>query len=92
MVEATNGLYDGKTYNDRKVALEAFRLANDSRLRRTQVLHRVTEAAAAMKKANNALVNAMKNSVWSSRDIQDFAQKTRSLTTAVTIIMTKGKE
>jgi hypothetical protein len=92
MGEATNGLYDGKTYNDRKVSVEAFRLAHDSRMRRTEVLHRVTGAATAMKKANNALVKAMETSVWSSHDIQDFAEKTRSLATAVTIIMTKGKE
>lgn len=87
MAEATNGLYDGQTYNDRKVALEAFRLAHDSRMRRTEVLKRITDGATAMKKANNALAQAIANSTWSFQDIQDFAQKARSLQTAVKIIV-----
>jgi hypothetical protein len=89
MAEATNGLYDGRTYNDRKIALEAFRLAHDSRMNRTQVLHRVTDAATAMKKANSALANAIANSAWSFQDIQDFAQKAQSLQMAIKIIVTK---
>jgi hypothetical protein len=88
MAEATNGLYDGQTYNDRKIALEAFRLAHDSQMRRTQVLGRVTDAATAMKKANSVLANAIANSAWSFEDIQDFAQKARSLQMAVKISVT----
>ena len=71
MAEATNSLYDGLTYNDRKIALEAFRLAHSSRMRRTEVLKRVTDSAIAMKKANGALAQAIKNSAWSFQDIQD---------------------
>jgi hypothetical protein len=89
MAEATNGLYDGRTYNDRKIALEAVRLAHDSRMSRTQVLGRVTDAATAMKKANRALANAIANSAWSFQDIQDFAQKARSLQMAVKINVTE---
>ena len=89
MAEATNGLYDGRTYNDRKIALEAFRLAHDSRMSRTQVLHRVTDAATAMKTANSALANAIANSAWSFQDIHDFAQKARSLQMAIKIIAAK---
>ena len=89
MAEATNGLYDGRTYNDRKIALEAFRLAHDSRMSRTQVLGRVTDAATAMKKANGALANAIANPTWSFQDIQDFAQKVQSLQMAVKIIVNK---
>lgn len=89
MAEATNGLYDGRTYNDRKVALEAFRLAHGSRMRRTEVLKRVTDGATAMKKANSALAQAVENSDWSIQDIQDFAQRARSLQTAVKIIVTE---
>lgn len=85
MAEATNGLYRGTTYDDRKTALEAFRLAHDSQMRRTQVLGRVTDAATAMKTANSALANAVANSAWSFQDIQDFAQKARSLQMAVRI-------
>ena len=89
MAEATNGLNDGRTYNDRKIALEAFRLVHDSRMSRTQVLPRVTDAATAMKKANSALANAIAESAWSFQDIQDFAEKAQSLQTAVTIIVTQ---
>jgi len=89
MAEATNRLYDGQTYNDRKIALEAFRLAHGSRMRRTEVLKRVTDSATAMKKANGALAQAVKNSTWSFQDIQDFAQKARSLQRAVKIIVTE---
>ena len=89
MAEATNGLYDGRTYNDRKIALEAFRLAHGSRMRRTEVLKRVTDGATAMKKANSALSQAVENSAWSIQDIQDFAQRARSLQTAVKIIVTE---
>lgn len=87
MAEATNALYDGRTYNDRKTALEAFRLAHNSRMSRTQVLQRVTEAASAMKAANRALVAAIENKEWSFQDIQDFAQKAMSLQTAVDIVL-----
>jgi hypothetical protein len=89
MGEATNGLYDGRTYNDRKIALEAFRLAHGSRMSRTQVLQRVTDAATAMKKANSALAKAIAKSDWSYQDIQDFAQKAQSLQMAVKIIVIK---
>jgi hypothetical protein len=89
MAEATSGLYDGQTYNDRKIALEAFRLAHDSRMARTAVLQRVTDAATAMKKANSALANAVASPAWSVQDIQGFAQRARSLQTAVEIIVTK---
>lgn len=89
VAEATNGLYDGRTYNDRKIALDAFRLAHESRMRRTEVLKRITDGAAAMRKANNALAQAVANSTWSFQDIQDFAQKARSLQVAVKIIVTE---
>ncbi len=89
MAVATNALYDGRTYSDRKIALEAFRLAHDSRMNRTQVLSRVTKAATAMKKANSALVNAIADSAWSFDDIQDFAQKAQSLQMAVKTIVNR---
>jgi len=89
MAEATNSLYDGHTYNDRKIALEAFLLANGSRMRRTEILKRVMDGADAMKKANSSLAQAVEDSAWSVHDIQDFAKKTRSLQTAVKIIVTQ---
>jgi len=87
MAEATNALKDGRTYNDRKIALEAFQFAHGSRMRRTEVLKRVIDSATAMKKANGTLVQAVTNSAWSFQDIQDFAQKSYSLQTAVKIIV-----
>lgn len=92
MTSASIALKEGKTYNDRKVALEAFRLAHDSRMRRTEVLKRIADAATAMKKANNALAQAVANSTWSFQDIQDFAQKAQSLKMAVKIIVTEREE
>lgn len=89
MAKATNGLYDGRTYNDRRIALEAFRLAHGNRMRRTEVLTRVTEAANAMKKANGALVQAVEDCGWSIQDIQAFAEQARSLQTAVKIIVSE---
>lgn len=86
---ATNGLYDGHTYNDRRIALEAFRLAHENRMRRTEVLPRVTEAANAMKKANGALVQAVEDCGWSIQDIQAFAERARSLQIAVKIIVSE---
>lgn len=83
MGEATNSLYDGRTYNDRKIALEAFRLAHDSRMRRSEVLKRVTTGATAMKSANASLARALEDSTWSFQDIQDFAKKAQSLQAAV---------
>lgn len=83
MAVATNRLYDGHTYNDRKVALEAFRLAHDSRMRRTEMLKRVTDGAIAMKKANSSLAQAVEGSTWSFQDIQDFAKKTQSLQSTI---------
>ena len=42
-----------------------------------------------MKKANNALVQAVADSTWSFQDIQDFAQQARSLQAAVKTIITE---
>jgi hypothetical protein len=89
MGEATNALYEGATYEDRKIALDAFRLAHNSRMRRTEILGRVTAAAAAMKKANEALTHTIADSTWSFQDIQEFAQKARSLQMAVKTILDK---
>jgi hypothetical protein len=87
MAEATNRFYDGRTDSERKGAIEAFRLVHGSRMRRTEVLKRVTEGAAAMKQANDTLARAAEESTWSMQDIQDFAQKARSLRTAVKLVV-----
>ena len=87
MAEATNRFYDGRTDDERKAAIGAFRLVHDSRMRRTEVLKRVSEGAAAMKQANGALARAVEDSAWSMQDIQDFAQKARSLQTAVKLVV-----
>jgi len=83
---ATVALAEGTTYEARRSALEAFRLAHGSRMRRTEVLARVTDAADAMKKANKALVQAVGTSAFSFADIQAFAAKAQSLATAVRTI------
>ena len=54
IAEATNVLYDGRSYDERKRASAAIDLVHGNRMRRTEVLKRVTDAAVAMKKANAA--------------------------------------
>jgi hypothetical protein len=88
MAEATNALYDGETYHDRQIALRAFRLAYENRMRRTEILSRVVEAAQAMKQANGALVRAVDHFEWSVEDIRSFAERARSLKHLATIIPT----
>ncbi|PYN85491.1 MAG: hypothetical protein DMD87_23230 [Candidatus Rokuibacteriota bacterium] len=85
--QASDALAGARTYNDRKTVMDAFRLAQSSRMRRTEVVARVSEAAKAMKKANDALAQAVEDSAWSTQDIQSFAERARSLQTAVTTIV-----
>jgi hypothetical protein len=89
IAEATNVLYDGRSYVERRMASAAIRLAHESRMRRTEVLKRVTDGATAMKKANGALAQAVEDSAWSIRDIQSFAERAQSLQAAVKIIVTE---
>jgi hypothetical protein len=87
VAEATNVLYDGRSYDDRKRASDAIDLVHGNRMRRTEVLKRVSDAAAAMKKANAALAQAVESSAWSAQDIQAFAERAQSLRAAVKIIV-----
>jgi hypothetical protein len=89
IAEATNVLYDGRSYDERKRASDAIDLVHGNRMRRTEVLKRVTDAAIAMKKANGALAQAVEDSSWSAQDIQAFAGRAQSLRAAVKIITTK---
>ena len=89
IAEATNVLYDGRSYDERKRASDAIELVHGNRMRRTEVLKRVTDAATAMKKANEALAQAVEDSTWSAQDIQAFAERAQSLRAAVKIITTK---
>jgi hypothetical protein len=87
IAEATNVLYDGRSYDERKRASDAIDLVHGNRMRRTEVLKRVTDAAVAMKKANATLAQAVESSAWSAQDIQAFAERAQSLRAAVKIIV-----
>jgi hypothetical protein len=87
IAEATNALYDGRTFDERKRASDAIDLVHGNRMRRTEVLKRVTDAAAGMKKANAALAQAVESAAWSTQDIQAFAERAQSLRAAVKIIV-----
>jgi hypothetical protein len=87
IAEATNVLYDGRSYDERKRASDAIDLVHGNRMRRTEVLKRVSDAAAAMKKANAALAQAVESSAWSAQDIQAFAERAQALRAAVKIIV-----
>ncbi|PYM75504.1 MAG: hypothetical protein DME03_10800 [Candidatus Rokuibacteriota bacterium] len=89
IADATNVLYDGRSYDERKRASDAIDLVHGNRMRRTEVLQHVTDAATAMKKANGALAQAVEDSTWSAQDIQAFAERAQSLRAAVKIITTK---
>jgi hypothetical protein len=86
VAEATNVLYDGRSYDERKRASDAIDLVHGNRMRRTEVLKRVSDAAA-MKKANAALAQAVESSAWSAQDIQAFAERAQALRAAVKIIV-----
>src|SRR5262249_34923827 len=86
IAEATNVLYDGGSYDERKRASDAIDLVHGNRMRRTEVLKRVSDAAA-MKQANAALAQAIESSAWSAQDIQAFAERAQSLRAAVKIIV-----
>lgn len=88
LAESTNALYDGATYNEREIALEAFRLAHGSKMRRTEVLTRVVDAAVAMKQANAAIVGALERPGWSTQDIRAFAERAKSLKNVANLIVT----
>ena len=87
IAEATNVLYDGRSYDERKRASAAIDLVHGNRMQRTEVLKRVPDAAAAMKQANAALAQAVESSAWSAQDIQAFAERAQSLRAAVKIIV-----
>lgn len=87
IAEATNVLYDGRSYDERKIAATAVDLVHESRMRRTEILQRVTAAAIAMKKANDALAQAVESSAWSTSDIQTFAEHAQALRVAVKILV-----
>jgi hypothetical protein len=87
IAEATNVLYDGRSYDERRRASDAIDLVHANRMRRTEVLKRVTDTATAMKKANAALGQAVESSSWSAQDIQAFAERAQSLRAAVKIIV-----
>jgi len=88
LAESTNALYDGGTYSEREIALDAFRLAHGSKMRRTEILTRVVDAALAMKQANRAVVGAINGPGWSTQDIRVFAERARSLKNAAHLIVT----
>ena len=87
IAEATSVLYDGRSYDERRRASDAIDLVHGNRMRRTEVLKRVTDAATAMKKANAALGQAVESASWSAQDIQTFAERAQSLRAAVKIIV-----
>jgi len=89
MAAAANTLFDGRTYIDREVASQAFQLLHDNRMRRREILSRITNSAEAMKAANKALVQAVENTNWSLQDFHDFAVRTHSLQTAIKTLVNK---
>ena len=89
MAAATNTLFDARTSSDRAVASPALQLLHDNRMRRSEVLSRITNGAQAMKAANKALLQAVENPEWSLQDIHDFATRAHSLQTAVRTIVNK---
>lgn len=86
IAEASNAFQSRETFADRRVALDAFRLAFNGNVRRDQVVAQVAEAAQAMKKANTNLADVVERNEITFADIQDFAFRVARLKATVDIL------
>lgn len=84
--EASNAFRSQQSFADRRIALDALRLAFDGKLRREQVVVQVAEAAQAMKKANTNLADVVERDEITIADIQDFAARAARLKATVEIL------
>ena len=84
--EASSAFRSRQTFADRRVALDAFRLAFDGTVRREQVVAQVAEAAQAMKKANANLAEVIERDELTIADIQDFAARAARLKATVEVL------
>lgn len=77
---------EDSSYAERHGAGQAMRLAHDCRMRREHVIGRISEAAGAMARANDALRDAMTKSKFSFDDIQRFAERSQALSDAIAVL------
>jgi hypothetical protein len=74
------------TYADRKLAMDAYLLTQDLKSHRDEVCGKISEAAAAMKKANAALQQSIHQDTPSPDDLMDLAAKAQALKAAFAIL------
>lgn len=84
--EASNAFQSRQSFADRRVALDAFRLAFNGNVRREQVVTQVAEAAQAMKIANANLAEVVERDEITVADIQDFASRAARLKATVEVL------
>ena len=68
----------------RAVSLPALQYANQGRVRREEVLARISVAAAAIKKANAALADALEHDRWTLEDVKGLVGDAKALKPAIT--------
>ena len=76
----------------RAVSLPALQYAVQGRVRRDEVLARISTAAATIKKANASLADALENDRWTLEDIKEFVGETKVLMPAIKELSAQATE
>jgi len=76
----------------RSVSLPALQYAIQGRVRRDEVLARISAAVAAIKKANAALADALEHDRWTLEDVKGLAGEAKGLKPAITELSTRTGE
>jgi hypothetical protein len=76
----------------RAVSLPALQYAVQGRVRRDEVLARISKAAAAIKKANASLADALENDRWTLEDFKGLVGEAKDLKPAIKELQTQATE
>jgi len=74
----------------RAVSLPALQYAVQGRVRRDEILTRISKAAAAIKKANASLADALEHDRWSLEDVKELVGEAKDLKPAITELSTQA--
>jgi len=77
------------TYRDRQLALDTYLLTNDLRAHRDEVCARISEAAAAMKRANASLMRTIHEDQPSMEELKELSERAGTLQSALVILRHK---
>ena len=76
----------------RSVSVSALQYAVQGRLRRDEILGRISSAATAIKKANAALVEALEHDRWTLEDVKGLVGEAKELKPAITELSKQASE